>query len=271
MGKIKLLDCFSQEHDNRGPSIDRVYFLRGAAMKKSCFIFGLFVIFAMGCSQPVLRQDVPVSTNPMGAKIYANGRLVGTTPASVSLERDRNHILTLVKDKYRQEDVMIQKKYQKEKVYLNAISSGVNSGLFFKDPRMGLGSTMSSISSQEDTGAAFVLEPAVVRITLTPIAGSAADVPGQPQGRQSKSSETMAASSDDADVDKMQMARGLAKIGAAAALSQANPLEKKVETSSSSKSYVQSDGTRVTEKSGTSVGMSVNPAAIINVIDVLFK
>jgi hypothetical protein len=240
-------------------------------MKKLCFVCGLFAVLAMGCSQPVLRQDVPVSTNPMGAKIYANGQFVGTTPASVSLERDRNHILTLVKDKYRQEDVIIQKKYQKEKVYLNAISSGVNSGLFFKDPRMGIGSAMSSMSSQEDTGAAFVLAPPAVKITLTPIAGFAADVPDQPQRQQSKSSETMAATSDDADVDKMQMARGLAKIGAAAALSQAKPLEKKVETSSSSRSYVQSDGTRVTEKSGTSVGMSVNPAALIDVIDVLFK
>ncbi|MEN6468315.1 MAG: PEGA domain-containing protein [Smithella sp.] len=240
-------------------------------MKKLCFMCGLFVIFAMGCSQPVLRQDVPVSTNPMGARIYANGQFVGTTPASVSLERDRNHILTLVKDKYRQEDVIIEKKYQKEKVYLNSISAGVNSGLFFKDPRMGIGSTMSSISSQEDTGAAFVLTPPAVKITLTPISGSALEVSGQPQTTQSKSSETMAASSDDSDVDKVQMAGGIAKIGAAAALSQVKPLEKNVETSSSSRSYVQSDGTRVTEKSGTSVGMSVNPAALIDVIDVLFK
>jgi len=136
---------------------------------------------------------------------------------------------------------------------------------------MGIGSTMGSISSQEDTGAAFVLVPSAVKISLTPISGSPGDAPGQPQVQQSQSSETTAASADDSAVDKYQMARGLVKIGAAAALSQARPLEKKVETSSSSRSYMQSDGTRVTETSGTSVGMSVNPAALLDVMDILFQ
>jgi len=85
-------------------------------MRKLYWIAGALIIFAAGCSQPVLRQDVPVTTNPLGAKIYANGQLVGTTPMSVSLERNRNHILTLVKDNYRQEDVVIQRSYQKEKL-----------------------------------------------------------------------------------------------------------------------------------------------------------
>ncbi len=248
-----------------------IFLLMRWGMKKLHLILIAFVIFAAGCSQPVLRQDVPVTTNPMGAKIYANGQFVGTTPMSVSLERNRNHILTLVKDNYRQEDVAIQKSYQKEKVYLNAISAGVNSSLFFKDPRMGIGSSMSSISSQEETGAAYVLVPPVVKINLTPTAGNAASVPVQTESMQAAPSEPMASSSDDSGMDKAQFARGLAKIGAAAALSQAKPLEKKTETSSSSSSYVQPDGTRVTEKSGTSVGVSVNPAALIDVIDVLFK
>jgi len=232
---------------------------------------GALVLFATGCSQPVLRQEVPVSTNPMGAKIYANGQLVGTTPMSVSLERDRNHILTLVKDNYRQEDVIIQKSYQKEKTYLNAITAGVNSGLFFKDPRMGIGSSMSSLSAQEKTGEAYILVPPVVKIKLTPATGSAADAPGEPQAPRVKSSDTGAALPEDSAHDQAQMAKGVAKIGAAAALSQAGPLEKKVETSSSSRSYGKPDGTRVTEKSSTSVGVSVNPAALIDVIDVLFK
>lgn len=240
-------------------------------MKKLYLMVVAFVIFVMGCSQPVLRQDVPVSTNPMGAKIYANGQFVGTTPMSVSLERDRNHILTLVKDNFRQEDVVIQKSYQKEKVYLNAISAGVNSGLFFKDPRMGIGSSMSSMSAQEKTGEAYVLVPPAVKINLTPTTGAAADSPGQTEASQAKLSGTNASSPDESDMNKTELARGLAKIGAAAALSQAKPLEKKAEMSSSSKSYVQPDGARVTKKTSTSAGVSVNPAALINVIDVLFK
>jgi hypothetical protein len=247
-----------------------IFCLRGGVMRKLYWIAGALIIFAAGCSQPVLRQDVPVTTNPLGAKVYANGQLVGTTPMSVSLERNRNHILTLVKDHYRQEDVVIQKSYQKEKVYLNAIASGVNSGLFFKDPRMGIGGSMSSMSSQEETGAAYVLVPPAVKINLTPAAGAAADV-SAPAESMPASSEPMAAATEDSGIDKAGMARGLAVIGAAAALSQVKPLEKKVETSSSSRSYVQPDGTKVTEKSSTSVGVSVNPAALFSVVDALFK
>lgn len=239
-------------------------------MKKLYLMLVALIIFVMGCSQPVLRQDVPVSTNPMGAKIYANGQFVGTTPMSVSLERDRNHILTLVKDNFRQEDVIIQKSYQKEKVYLNAISAGVNSGLFFKDPRMGIGSSMSSMSAQEKTGEAYVLVPPAVKINLTPTTVAAVDSTGRTES-QAKLSGTNVSSSDESDTNKAELARGLAKIGAAAALSQTKPLEKKTEMSSSSKSYIQPDGTRVTEKTSTSAGVSVNPAALINVIDVLFK
>lgn len=238
-------------------------------MRKLFWMAGALIIFAAGCSQPVLRQDVPVTTNPMGAKIYVSGQLVGTTPMSVSLERNRNHILTLVKDNYRQEDVIIQRSYQKEKVYLNAIASGVNSGLFFKDPRMGIGGSMSSMSSQEETGAAYVLVPPAVKVNLTPVAG-AENVSGQ-AGATRTPPETVEASTNDSGIDKAEMARGLAVIGAAAALSQVKPLEKNVETSSSSKSYVQPDGTRVTEKSSTSVGVSVNPAALLGVVDALFK
>lgn len=235
-------------------------------MKKLYPVLGALIILVTGCSQPVLRQDVPVSTNPMGAKVYADGQYMGVTPMSVSLERDRNHILTLVKDNYRQEDVIIEKKYQKEKTYLNAISAGVNSGLFFKDPRMGIGSSMSSLSAQEKTGEAFVLVPPVVKIDLTAEGG----VAGSPV-RTPAPQKAAASSADDSELDKARMAGGLAKIGAAAALTQAGPLEKKVETSSSSRSYVQPDGTRVTEKSNTSVGVGVNPAALVEVLDVLFK
>jgi hypothetical protein len=81
----------------------------------------------------------------------------------------------------------------------------------------------------------------------------------------------VAASTEDSGINKAEMAGGLAVIGAAAALSQVKPLEKNVETSSSSRSYVQPDGTKVTEKSSTSVGVSVNPAALLGVVDALFK
>lgn len=230
---------------------------------------GIILLGSAGCSQPVLKQDIPVTTNPMGAKIYANGQLVGTTPTTVSLERNRDHILTLVKESYRQEDVVIAKQYQKEKVYLKAIQSGINSGLFFKDPRMGMNSGMGSVSRQEETGEAYILAPTAVKVSLMPLSGP---VPSpitalEKSGPASQPAETANAPA----LSDKEVARELLKIGAGAALSQTKPLEKKTETSSSSKTYTQSDGTVVRETSSTSVGVSVNPAGLINALDVLFR
>ena len=67
------------------------------------------------------------------------------------------------------------------------------------------------------------------------------------------------------------MTKELLKIGAGAALSQVPPVEKNVQTSSSSKDYVTPDGTRVREKSSTSVGVGFNPAGLVDIIDVMFK
>ncbi len=234
----------------------------------------LLVLIAGGCSAPVLKQDIPVSTNPMGATIYANGQMVGTTPRTVSLERNRSHILTLVKDNYRQEDVAIVNQYQKEKVYLKAVQSGINSGLFFKNSAMGVQSSMSSLSSQEETGEAFVLSPPAVKVNLTPLAGGslsgAAAAPAGTGAGDAQASQPSGAA-EAPPMDRRQFSKELLKIGTGAAASQMHPIEKRVETSSSSKSYVTSDGTRVREKSSTSVGVGVNPAGLVGVIDMLFK
>ena len=72
-------------------------------------------------------------------------------------------------------------------------------------------------------------------------------------------------------MDRRELSKELFKIGAGAAASQMAPIEKKVNTSSSSKSYVKPDGTIVREKSSTSVGVGINPAGLVDVIDLLFK
>lgn len=227
-------------------------------------------VFACGCTVPVLKQDIPVSTNPLGARIYANGQLVGVTPATVALERNRSHVLTLVKENYQQEDVSIINQYQKEKVYLKAVQSGINSGLFFKNASMGVGSSMNSISYQEDSGEAYLLYPPTVTVRLTPLSGS---VPLNPERTSSAdpAGNYQASTPGDDSIERREMAKELLKIGAELAATQMRPVEKSVTTSSSSKKYVRPDGTQVTEKSSSSVGVSINPAGLVNVIDTLFK
>jgi len=236
-------------------------------------LLGLGVMLASGCSTPILKQDIPVTTNPMGARIYANGQPMGVTPGTVSLERNRSHVLTLVKENYRQEDVVIERRYQRDRTYLKAIQSGISSAGFFKNTAMGIQSGISSISAQEETGEAFILAPQAVKLTLTPLSGLSGNVPaaGRTAADQGGNQAPPAGIADAPPMEKGEMARELLKVGASAALTQVPPVEKKVQTSSSSKDYVTPDGTRVREKSSSSVGVGVNPAGLVDIIDVLFK
>lgn len=235
---------------------------------------GLFVLSAAGCS--VLKQDIPVSSNPMGAKIYANGQMVGTTPMTVPLERNRSHVLTIVKDNYRQEVFAIVNRYQKDKVYMNAIQSGINSGLFFKNPSMGVGSSMSYLSAQKSSGEAYILYPPAVTVDLVPLSGLPLPSGGQstslhssgPIQRSSQQPQTYNMQAP--PMDRAQMGKELFKTGAGAAASQIRPIEKKISTSSSRQDYVTSDGTRVEKKSSSSVGVGINQAGCTDIIDLLF-
>jgi hypothetical protein len=229
---------------------------------KLYLIMGLIVFIGIGCSQPILKQDIPVTTNPAGARIYANGQLVGSTPGNISLERNRDHIVTLMKENYRQEDVVVRRQYQQGKVLMKAIQSGVNSGLFFKDSRMGINSGMGSISMQESTGEAYILVPPVIVMNLSGLYGP----PAPPAIYTPDAGSNTSGNSPGRDLLTAGVVAGAA-VGAA----QSKPIEKKWETSSSSRSYVKPDGTKVTEKSSTSVGVSFNPAGMVNVIDTLFK
>lgn len=235
-------------------------------------------LIGFGCSIPVLKQDIPVSTNPLGATIYADGQMVGQTPGTVSLERNRDHLLTLVKDDYRQADVAIRRQYQSEKVLRKAVQTGVHSALFFNNPGMGINSGFNAISGQEESGEAYILVPSIVQVSLVPLQAPKEGVPEASADGQLPAD--VSAGSFGADSNAAPTATGpgpkdLVKAGivagAAVAATQAKPIQKTWETSSSSKSYVQPDGTRVTEKSGTSVGVSVNPAGLLQALDVLFK
>ncbi len=239
-------------------------------MNKIVYTFFAAAVLTFGCSVPVLKQDVPVSTNPAGAKIFADGTFVGYSPTTVSLERTRDHILTLMKDNYRQEDVQIRRQYQQEKVMMNAIRSGVNSGLFFKDARMGMNSGFNAIDNQERSGEAFVLVPSIVSVTLYPLYGPPPDMPPVPPAAGPQG-QYPPPSLPPAPADQGALARGVLAGGVAAGVSSLKPLEKTWQTSSSTRTYTKSDGTRVTKKSGSSVSVGANPAGLVDLLDTFFK
>lgn len=235
-------------------------------------VFCLVILLGGGCETVVLKQDIPVSTNPMGARILADGKPAGQTPGTVSLERNRDHILTLVKENYQQVDIVINRQYQSNKVLMKAVQSGVNTGLFFKNAGMGMNSGFNSVSNQEATGEAYVLVPPSVAVTLIPLQGQAASAVSA--GARAYPSQTPVAAAPapaNTDVATKDLIQAGIIAGAAVGASQAKPVEKKWETSSSSRTYREPDGTVVTKKSSTSVSVGVNPAGLINALDTLFS
>lgn len=237
--------------------------------KRSLAVLFFIALFSFGCETVVLRQDIPVTTNPGGAKVYVNGQPRGQTPCEVSLERNRNHVVTLLKEGYRQEDVVVQRQYQSSRVLMKAIHSGINAGTFFKNTGMGVTSGLNSMSRQEETGEAYLLVPPVVTVNLYPLSGYPGDdraAGWRPSGDRSPN----APPPPEADLTPKDVLKAGIVAGSVAA-AQSKPIEKKWETSSSSRTYTRSDGTVVREKSSTSVGVGVNPAGLLDLIDQMMK
>ena len=245
-----------------------------------CLLVAAIYCTACGPTQ-VLRQDIPVSTNPMGADIYVDGQKTGVTPTTVSLERNKDHIVTLTKENYNQADVAVKRKY-KETSLVGAINSGVKSGLFFNNAAMGVSNALGSMSEKEKSGEMFDLVPSTIQVTLTPLsgAGTGAGAPAISQvapgsTQPSTSTSTMQPTDSGPELDNKTLVKTIVKVGAAAALTQMKPVEHKetLSSSSSSKTYMKPGGSVVTEKksSKTSVSVGFNPAGAINLLDKLFK
>ncbi|MBU1230467.1 MAG: PEGA domain-containing protein [Proteobacteria bacterium] len=131
----------------------------------------LCLLALTACAPQIAMQSIPVSTDPGGVNVVVDGKAACTAPCEVSLARNQDHILTLSKDGYRQQDVLIKRQYQTNKVLLNAINQGAQSTNFFRNGWMGANAGVMSVNSQEDTGEAYVLSPSTVSLRLVPVGG----------------------------------------------------------------------------------------------------
>ncbi len=132
--------------------------VQGAAMMKRLTPL-VCALLLSACGPTVLTQPVPVSTDPAGVNVAVDGKAVCVAPCQVDLARNQDHILTLTKEGYRQQDVLIKRQYQTNKVLLNAINQGAQSAQFFKSGWMGANQGVMSMNSQEETGEAYILSP----------------------------------------------------------------------------------------------------------------
>lgn len=116
-----------------------------------------------GCGVP--KQKIPVSTNPIGATIYADGIETCTSPCSVSFDKKGDHLITVVKDGYEQEEIIITRQFMPDEAIRDGVISGILKG---SDPK-GIGSDVAKeVDEQERSGEAYELIPSIVTITLTP-------------------------------------------------------------------------------------------------------
>lgn len=141
------------------------------------------------CAPTVLTQPVPVSTDPGGVNVAVDGKAVCVAPCQVDLARNQDHILTLTKDGYRQQDVLVKRQYQTNKVLLNALNQGAQSANFYKDGWMGANQGVMSVNNQESTGEAYVLSPSTVSLRMVPVGGFPAKTSAEQA--QQVSSETL--------------------------------------------------------------------------------
>jgi hypothetical protein len=67
------------------------------------------VVFGAALSGCAAYQNVGVESDPPGAQIYLDGKLVGTTPKQVRVSRERDHMVYLKREGYRPEPVVLEK------------------------------------------------------------------------------------------------------------------------------------------------------------------
>jgi len=125
----------------------------------------LIICIAALAACGVPKQKIPVSTNPIGATVYADGKKACTTPCTVSFDKQSKHLITIVKEGYRQEEVVIERRFMPDKAIRDGAISGI---LIGGDPKDVAGEVAKEVDEQERSGEAYELDPSIVIITLTP-------------------------------------------------------------------------------------------------------
>lgn len=248
---------------------------------KICFVISSCFVLA-ACQ--AATQNIPVSSNPAGAVVYADGTEVCTAPCNVTLEKTQAHILTLKKSGYKQVDVQISQKYDTAGVIRDSAQTGAWQSSNGADTEGAIANALMTAGAKEDDGSAYVLSPASVVVNLVP------------EGQMKQTVQAQQSASGDAPItiDSSQLApedqeklfknegsvqtTEPATMGTAVQENPEKALEgvlegaaaaaptihssKELSHSSSSSTTMNSDGSMTTHSSSTSasVGVSVNPA-----------
>lgn len=112
----------------------------------------------MGCATIVkgTTQKIPIASDPPGAEVNADGQLMGQTPVEITLERKRDHLVTISKEGYGPKSIAITKSTGGA-VWGNILAGGL----------IGWGIDATS-------GAQYNLSPESISVQLGPVEGQTA-------------------------------------------------------------------------------------------------
>lgn len=113
-------------------------------------------------------QNIPVSTNPTGAIVYADGNEVCTAPCNVTLEKTQPHILTFKKEGYKQVDVQITQKYDTAGVTRASVGTGMQQSSWGANTEGAVANALLTAGAKEEDGSAYVLSPSSVVVKMVP-------------------------------------------------------------------------------------------------------
>jgi len=124
---------------------------------------GACLLALAACGVP--KQKIPVSTDPQGAVIYADGVKVCTSPCSVSFDKKSDHLVTIVKEGHEQEEIVVRRQFAPD----DAIRGGIISGVILGgNPKEVAAETAKKVDEQERSGEAYKLVPSIITIKLRP-------------------------------------------------------------------------------------------------------
>lgn len=96
-------------------------------------IFGFFIL--QNCSQarrPKLTQDIPVTSNPVGARIIVDGEDAGQAPLILSLKKNGSHRIRIEKEGFNPTELVITRKLSpRAPLWLLAVPVSAGAGLLF--------------------------------------------------------------------------------------------------------------------------------------------
>jgi len=164
--------------------------------RKTQIILALFVIsvfFFQNCATIIsgTSQEIPVTSNPSGAKIIVDGKEIGYAPLNLKLKKKRNHIIRIEKEGYNPLEIrIISKLLPKGNTSIGNILLGGTAGwvlglflarllegvrtLWISESTTTIGSVLGILVAyriDSKSGANYTLSPKDLNVTLKKIEG----------------------------------------------------------------------------------------------------